>query len=385
MVLACSSRPDITEVAIHVLLTHPYFWPHVRRGAEREVHDVGARLAERGHRVDLVTGQPSGLTSRAQVDGVGVRYVRTPLPGGLARRGVTRETAFGAVAGVAAAASRADVVVSYLYADALGASLTHPRRPLVLKLTGAVSLRWLEDQEQRLERGLLRRALGRADEVWVNSRYVVDVMADWGRQVHVVPAGLDERTFVPCAERSPEPLVLCTAAPDEPRKRLVDLLDGWSTVRDALPGARLALAQSSSATTRAGLLARLRPADRGSVSFVGRLGDTELAEAYSSAWVVVAPAVREAFGLATVEALACGTPVAGADSGATPELLSAPGTGALFAPADPSALAEAVVTAAALSGTGGVRERCRAAALPHAWPGVVDDVERRLQGLVDRA
>ena len=79
---------------MHVHLSHPYFWPHVARGAEREVHDVGAGLAGRGHRVDLVTSQPHGLTSRADVDGIRVRYVREVAPQRLQRRGWRPEECF---------------------------------------------------------------------------------------------------------------------------------------------------------------------------------------------------------------------------------------------------------------------------------------------------
>lgn len=352
---------------------------------------MGARLVERQHKVDLWTGQPRGLTSHRVVDGVSVRYVRTPLPAPLARRGWTRESAFSAVAAVGAAASRADIVLSYLYADAYGASLARHLpgkrrgRPLVLKLTGAVPLWWLNEQGQRVERGFLRRALDAADEVWVNSQYVAEAMADWDRPLHVVPVGLDERTFVPSAERAPEPVVLCTAAPHEPRKRLVDLLDGWRHVREALPGATLMITQRTTDETRATLLGRLHAEDRASVRFTGLLDDAELARAYSRAWVMVAPSVHEAFGLMTVEALACGTPVAGARSGATPELLSEPGTGALFEPTDPRSLAEAVVAAAAMAHQPGARERCRAAALRYAWPGIVDDAESRMQALLARS
>ncbi|MGH3743711.1 MAG: glycosyltransferase family 4 protein [Mycobacteriales bacterium] len=368
-------------------MTHPYFWPHVARGAEREIHDLGTRLAGRGHEVDLWTGQPRGLTSRAVVDGVRVRYVRTPLPSSLARRGWTRESAFGGLAAVGAAVSRADVVLSFLYADAYGASLSRHLpgrrgRPLVLKLTGSAPLSYLEAQGQRLDRALLRRALDAADEVWVNSRYVQEAMADWDRPMHVVPAGLDPEVFAPSAPRSPEPLVLCTAAPAEPRKRVADLLAAWGRIRSELPGATLVVAQSTSAHDESLLRTRLDPADRGSVRFAGRLGDEELARAYSSAWVTVAPAVYEALGLATLESLACGTPVAGARSGATPELLSAPGTGTLFTPGDAESLAAAVVAAAELARQPATGDVCRAAALRYAWPGIVDDVERRLGRLV---
>lgn len=368
---------------MHVLLSHPFFWPHVARGAEREVHDIGAGLAQRGHRVDLVTGQPRGLTSVADVDGVRVRYVRTPLPGALARRGLQREGAFGVVVAGASLLSHADVIVCYHYADAVGAAVGKRRRPIVLKLTGTV----LRDRVQGLpfERRLLGRALDVADEVWVNSRYAVEVMADWGRPMHVLPAGLDDTTFLRSAPRASRPTVLCASTPDDPRKRVVDLVDAWPAVLDVLPEGRLVLAGAASAQTRAGLLDRLPETARGTVAFVGVLRGAALAEAYSSAHAVVAPSVYEALGLVTLEALACGTPVAGARSGATPELLDRPGTGVLFEPLDPQSCSVAVLSAMALADEPGVTERCRQSALRWALDGVVEQVDTRLRRLVGGA
>lgn len=342
------------------------------------MHDIGQRLVERGHRVDLVTGQPSGVTSRDRVDGIGVRYVRTPLPGPLARRGLQREGAFGAVVLGVTAVARADLIACYHYADA--ALAVKRGRPLVLKLTGTVPRDRV--QGNRVERELLERALGRADEVWVNSAYAVEAMAGWDREMLIVPAGLDDRTFVPSAPRSEQVTVLCASTPDEPRKRVADLVDAWPAIRDALPGARLLLAGAASERTRATMLGRLPHAQRAEVSFLGVLHGAALARAYSAAHVMVMPAVHEAFGLVTLEALACGTPVAGARSGATPELLGLPGCGALFAPTDVESCAESVVEAVATGSRPGSGEVCRAAALRWAWPGVVEEVESRFRKLL---
>jgi glycosyltransferase involved in cell wall biosynthesis len=369
---------------VRVLLSHPYFWPHVARGAEREVHGVGTGLAARGHDVRLLTGQPGGLTSRGRYDGMRVRYVRNAP--GVARKGLTREDAFAPVAALGALLSRAEVVLSYHYPDAYGVALadavTRRRRPRVLKLTGSVPRWYLEQHGTRPDRALLRRALDRADEVWVNSPYVVEAMADWDVPMQVVPAGIDVEAFAPRAERATEPVVLCTAAPEEPRKRLPDLLDAWPSVVDALPGARLELAQDVTDATREALLARLPGGARDTVSFLGRLSGDELAAAYSRAWVTVAPAAYEALGLATLEALACGTPVVGARSGATPWLLERPGIGVLYEPGDAEGLAAAVVEAAGLAHDGSTRAACREAASRFAWPGILDDVERRLTDLL---
>jgi putative colanic acid biosynthesis glycosyltransferase len=60
---------------------------------------------------------------------------------------------------------------------------------------------------------------------------------------------------------------------------------------------------------------------------ISRLDDpTDLAKFYSLADVFVNPSKAESFGLVTVEAMACGTPVVGYNATATPELIK-PGTG----------------------------------------------------------
>ena len=60
------------------------------------------------------------------------------------------------------------------------------------------------------------------------------------------------------------------------------------------------------------------------VKFLGFVPDAELPRYYQAADVFVLPTRElEGFGLVTVEALACGTPVLGTPVGATPEILRA--------------------------------------------------------------
>lgn len=77
------------------------------------------------------------------------------------------------------------------------------------------------------------------------------------------------------------------------------------------------------------------------VRFHGHVADRRaVARALARADVALAPCPVESFGLSVLEALACGTPVVTADTGAAPELL-APGAG-LAAAASPEATADAV-------------------------------------------
>ncbi|MGZ6825616.1 MAG: glycosyltransferase family 4 protein [Mycobacteriales bacterium] len=337
------------EPVIRVLLTHPYGWPHVRRGAEREVHELAGRLVGAGHDARVLTGTPHGLTRRGTEAGAPVRWVRTP------RVGPEPGPAFGTVALAGSLLGRPDVVHCLHYADAYGA--VHGRAPVVLKLTGTVP----PGRATGLDARMLVSAVQRAAEVWVNSAWAAEQMAGYGVPLRVVPAGLDTSRFAP-GTRSGRPLVVCAAAGAEPRKRVEDLLAAWPAVRAALPDAELVLA----GTTRTDLPAGARA--------VGVLDDAALAALYARAWAVVAPAVHEALGLVTLEALASGTPVAGVVSGATAALLADPRTGALAEPLDPGSLAEAVLVAVALAHDPGTPERCRAVAEPYDWSLVVPQV-----------
>jgi phosphatidylinositol alpha-mannosyltransferase len=280
-----------------------------------------------------------------------VRYVRTPRRSSWPEPG----PGFSAIALGASLLTRPEVVHCLHYADAAGAA--RGRAPVVLKLTGTV----LPDRISGLDARLLASALERSAEIWVNSPWAAEQMAGFGVPLRVVPAGLHTSRFVP-GLRADQPLVVCAASGFEPRKRVQLLLEAWPAVRAALPGAQLVLAGPGPVITAEG------------VRSVGLLEDVDLAALYARAWVVVAPALYEALGLVTLEALASGTPVAGPRSGATADLLADPRTGALAAGLGAEDLAEAVIAAALLSQQPGTAQRCREVALRYDWAQVLPQV-----------
>ena len=66
------------------------------------------------------------------------------------------------------------------------------------------------------------------------------------------------------------------------------------------------------------------------VKFIGFVPHEELFPYYRGAHLFVQPSLYETFGKTVIEAMACGTPVVGADIGATPEVMG--GAGLLFEP-----------------------------------------------------
>ena len=102
-----------------------------------------------------------------------------------------------------------------------------------------------------------------------------------------------------------------------------------------LPGERLIVAGEGPA------LERLRSAAPANVTFAGHVADHELRELYRASRALVTASIEE-FGIANVEALACGVPVIGPRAGGTGEIVDDGETGVLFEDVDAHCVRDAV-------------------------------------------
>lgn len=123
--------------------------------------------------------------------------------------------------------------------------------------------------------------------------------------------------------------------------------------------------------------ARLERLAGPSVRFAGHLGDAARAELLSAARALVFPG-EEDFGIAAVEALACGTPVVGFGRGGLTEIVADGRTGVFFDEESPAALNLAVERLAALPIR---REELVASAAPYGAARFREEV----RGFVDAA
>lgn len=118
--------------------------------------------------------------------------------------------------------------------------------------------------------------------------------------------------------------------------------------------------------------ARLERMAGPSVRFAGHVSDAERAELLASARALVFPG-EEDFGIAAVEALACGTPVVGYGRGGLTEIVTAGLTGVLFEEQTAACLAEALEQLLALPIR---REQLSAAAERFAAPRFREGIRR---------
>jgi phosphatidylinositol alpha-mannosyltransferase len=355
---------------MRVALLNPTYWPEVRRGTERIVHDLGAALAARGHEVTLLTTH-RGQRGRASEDGISVdRAWRPPAIPPLRHYEHYIETLPAAL--VRLARGGFDVAHAFFPTDAYAAALARRRGgpPFVFAIHGIPTRQYLVARRYRLE--MLQRVVAEAGELTaLSGAAAAPVRRYLLREPTIVPGGVDVASFAVDADRASDPTLICAASLADPRKRGPLLIEGFARLRAELPDARLLLAGGADmpeygpdALELPDGVARL-DADRTDV----------LARAYAEAWASVLPSVEEAFGLVMVESLAAGTPVAAARSGAAPEILTDPAHGRTFEPDDPADLARAMAEALELGRNGASREACRARAMDYDWSRVAAMVE----------
>ena len=151
---------------------------------------------------------------------------------------------------------------------------------------------------------------------------VLDVPED---KVRVIPNAVGE-PFTAEGEAAEGDYVLAVSTL-EPRKNLPRLVEGYERAR--LNGLPLLVAGAAGWGDV--------PVDGSGVRWLGEVGDEELARLYRGARCVAYVSLYEGFGLPVLEAMACGTPVVAARTGALEEVSG--DAAVLVDPLDPDAIA----------------------------------------------
>src|SRR5882672_2762436 len=388
-------------------------------GGERMLWEQARHLAARGHHVRVVSRADPGVTALVSLEREGVRIRQFPVAHGSVARFITssilgarhavadelaREPAdvlhvHQPLAGYGALASRPGGQLPSLYSFYSPAPLEYRSRrgmtarhlPGLIGATG-VAMLWA------IERACLRRAS------------LIHVLSDFSAQqlwkLYAVPrerivtirGAVATERFRPSADRArvraslglpAHRSLLLTVRNLEARMGLDTLLDAMAIVRRQRPDALLLIGGAGS--LRASLEARARAlALEDHVTFLGFIPDETLPSYYQAADVFVLPTRElEGFGLVTVEALACGTPVLGTPVGATPELLDPLDPELVFDAATPEAMGERLVGfLQRLQHEPGAVARLRHAARAYAerhygWERAIDSLESELVRLVD--
>lgn len=156
-------------------------------------------------------------------------------------------------------------------------------------------------------------------------------------RIDVIANFVDAGRFCPPAQRERgRPPVLIHVSNFRPIKRVHDVVGVFAAVRKITP-CRLELVGDGPERPR--IEAEVRALGlEGEVSFRGEMDD--LTNLYGSSDVFLLPSESESFGLAALEAMACGVPVVASDVGGLPDVVADGETGFLTPVGDVAAMAE---------------------------------------------
>lgn len=388
-----------------LLVVAPQWFPDAAGGQARVVSTTAIGLAERGHDVEVIVPRASGRPGYELTQGVAIHRAvrRSALP-----RSIVDIPQFAAAIRQYSPQSF-DAIIAHGGTAGAAAGMIRPHRPTAYVFHSSAAL----EARDRRERGLdpieairsrlvepvlslsERLAVRRADRLLVLSRFSEGLLKSRHPTLKVpttiVGGGVDGRLFGPAPDRAALRARLGISASDKvmltvrrlvPRMGLETLFAAFARVRREAQGAKLVVVGDG----------ELRPSLEalrddfgmaGDVRFLGVVTDADLVQWYQAADLFVLPTVAyEGFGMATVEALACGTPVVGTTVGATPEILGPFEPSLLVRDSSASALTEKLEEI--LAGLDDhLRNRCSEyAASRFAWDRVLTRWERAVDQML---
>ncbi len=196
-----------------------------------------------------------------------------------------------------------------------------------------------QDFAIRLAWKAARRTFGRAESVTTPTRRAADFLEEYTQLsgVHAISCGINAHHYTP--NFSPDvanKIIFVGRITGE--KKLDVLLKAFAKIPLSLDATLDIVGGGDQLNNLKNLASVLGIKDR--VSFAGYLTEAQLKERLSAAKVFAMPSIAELQSIATMEAMASGLPIVGANAMALPHLIHDGENGFLFAPGDVDELAE---------------------------------------------
>lgn len=342
-------------------------------GAERTIQEVGRRLVQMGHEVNLVCATWRGSPGHAIVDGVRVRRFLGPAGPHLALPWLLRQN------------PPPDVVVDDL------AHVVPWATPRLARVPGVAFFRHLHARSLPGQVPLgAAAALAAAERTYpilyhdwqfvTEARSSVDDLIGLGvpqSQCKVIRPGVDTDLFRPGRKTIIPQLVYFGGL--RRYKRPSHALYAFRRLDEGGFDGTLVVVGDGPELTNLKVLTR-RLGLEGRVSFPGRLQTHELAHLLSSSWINIHCSQTEGWGYSVLEAAAAGVPTAAYRVPGIVESVSDGNTGCLVPDNDPQELGDAVLEM--VGHQGGWASRCRTYAESMPWESCASQWATALSNLI---
>lgn len=218
----------------------------------------------------------------------------------------------------------------------LGSYLKH--KPYLISMWGTDIFEF--PKQSILNRILLRRNLRRADFLFSTSHSMAkEAKLYTNKEIRIVPFGVDVSLFSPCVSQIKNEFVIGIVKTLELNYGINFLIEAFSILNKEFNERNIKLIIAGSGSQEEALknqVKLLRLSDK--VEFRGYIPNVEVPACFNEMDVAVISSLEESFGVAAVEAGACGIPVVATAVGGLPEVVIDGRTGLICEPANPKDL-----------------------------------------------
>jgi glycogen(starch) synthase len=216
-------------------------------------------------------------------------------------------------------------------------------KPVVIKMNGSITYFICEENKQpapnifKMEQAILTQAVA----VAAVSRYTATKSAeyfDYSRPIEILPNGI--KTDVPLSDVSRNSKQVVFTGSLMQKKGIYQLAQAWNIVNRSRPDAQLIILGRGS---QQNVISYLTNEAKNTVKFTGHVSTEELYEFLAGSAISIFPSYAEAFALAPLEAMVCGTAVINSNRTSGPELIDDNVNGLLIDPDDIDQIAASIL------------------------------------------